>query len=130
MRAVILQEPENFRLGDVDEPNDPDHGEALVRVHNVGICGTDISGYLGKMPFYGYPRIPGHELGVEVLAVGKFVDNVAVGDMCSVEPYINNPTSYATQQGSPNCCEDLEVLGVHVDGGLRPRFIVPARKTP
>ena len=54
----------------------PGPGEALVRVHRVGICGSDISGYLGKMPFYSYPRIPGHELGVEVLAVGPGVTHV------------------------------------------------------
>ena len=51
-------------------PGDPGPGEALVRVHRIGICGTDISGYLGKMPFFSYPRIPGHELGVEVVEVG------------------------------------------------------------
>lgn len=128
MKAVILQEPENFTLGDVAEPDKPGVGDALVRVHNVGICGTDYSGYLGKMPFYSYPRIPGHELGVEVLEVGAGVENVQAGDFCSVEPYINNPNSYATLQGRPNCCEELQVLGVHCDGGLRPRFIVPARK--
>jgi alcohol dehydrogenase len=128
MKAVILQEPENFTLGDVAEPKTPGAGDALVRVHNVGICGTDYAGYLGKMPFYSYPRIPGHELGVEVLAVGDDVENVHVGDFCSVEPYLNNPASYATSQGRPNCCEELQVLGVHCDGGLRPRFIVPARK--
>jgi alcohol dehydrogenase len=48
--------------------------------------------------------------------------------LCSVEPYINNPNSYASRQGCPNCCDELQVLGVHIDGGLRPRFIVPARK--
>ncbi len=115
-------------MGDVAEPDAPGAGDALVRVHNVGICGTDYAGYLGKMPFYSYPRIPGHELGVEVLAVGEGVENVQVGDFCSVEPYINNPASYATSRGRPNCCEELQVLGVHCDGGLRPRFIVPARK--
>ena len=128
MKAVILQKPENFTLGDVAEPDKPGIGDAIVRVHNVGICGTDYSGYLGKMPFYSYPRIPGHELGVEVLEVGEGVENVQAGDFCSVEPYLNNPESYATSQGRPNCCEELQVLGVHCDGGLRPRFIVPARK--
>ena len=128
MKAVILHEPENFGLGDVPEPDKPSAGEALVRVHNVGICGTDYAGYLGKMPFYSYPRIPGHELGVEVLETGEGVENVSVGDVCSVEPYMNNPGSYASKEGRPNCCDDLEVLGVHVDGGLRPRFVLPARK--
>ena len=128
MKAICLQEPRHFEIIDVEEPGSPGPGEALVAVHRVGICGTDLSGYLGKFPFYSYPRIPGHELGVEVLEVGEGVSNIAPGDRCSVEPYINNPDSYASRNGLPNCCEDLEVLGVHRDGGLRPRFILPARK--
>ncbi len=97
-------------------------------MHRVGICGTDVSAYLGKMPFVTYPRILGHELGVEVVAVGDGVTNVKPGDRCSVEPYINDPTSLASRRGRPNCCERLKVLGVHTDGGMRPQFVVPARK--
>ena len=97
MRAIQLLEPQQFRLIDIPEPTEPGPDEALVRVHRVGICGTDISGYLGKMPFYSYPRIPGHELGVEVVAVGSGVTNVKPGDKCSVEPYINNPASFKTR---------------------------------
>ena len=111
-----------------DEPNKPGSGEALVRVHRVGICGTDISGYLGKMPFYSYPRIPGHELGVEVIAVGEGVSSVRPGQRCSVEPYLNCQDCFACRRGRGNCCENLHVLGVHIDGGLRPHFLVPARK--
>ena len=128
MKAIRLEEPQHFERVDVPEPNRPGPGEALVRVHRVGICGTDISGYLGKMPFYSYPRIPGHELGVEVMEVGEGVLNVSAGDRCSVEPYINDPHSFASRRGRPNCCERLQVLGVHTDGGMRPYFIVPARK--
>ena len=128
MKALSLQAPKQFKLIDIAGPKQPGPAEALVRVHRVGICGTDISGYLGKMPFFSYPRIPGHELGVEVLAVGAGVANVRPGDRCSVEPYINDPQSYASRRGRPNCCEKLEVLGVHRDGGMRPQFIVPARK--
>ncbi len=128
MRAIQLLQPQQFRLIDIPEPNEPGPDEALVRVHRVGICGTDISGYLGKMPFYSYPRIPGHELGVEVVAVGSGVTNVKAGDTCSVEPYINNPASFASRRGRGNCCEDLQVLGVHTDGGMRPLFKLPARK--
>lgn len=100
----------------------------MVRVHRVGICGTDYSGWLGKMPFFSYPRIPGHELGVEVLAVGEGVTHVSPGSRCSVEPYINCQGCAACRHGRTNCCENLQVLGVHTDGGLRPRFVVPARK--
>ncbi len=128
MRAIQLEKPLHFRLIDIAEPDAPLAGEALVRVHRIGICGTDLSGYLGKMPFYSYPRIPGHELGVEVVAVGHDVVNVKPGDSCSVEPYMNNPDSFASRRGRPNCCEDLKVLGVHTDGGMRPLFKLPARK--
>ena len=115
-------------MATIDEPGPVGKDDALVRVHRVGVCGTDISGYLGKMPFFNYPVIPGHELGVEVLQVGDAVQGVAVGDRCSVEPYMNNPKSFASLRGRTNCCEELEVLGVHTDGGLRPAFVVPGRK--
>ena len=97
-----------------------------MRVHRVGICGTDISGYLGKMPFFSYPRIPGHELGVEVLAVGYGVTNVKPGDNCSVEPYMNCGHCHACRKGASNCCANLKVLGVMTDGGLCDRFVLPA----
>ena len=128
MKALLLESPKHFTRIETEAPSNPGPGDALVRVHRVGICGTDISGYLGKMPFFSYPRIPGHELGIEVLEVGEGVTNVRPGDRCSVEPYINDPNSYASRRGRPNCCEKLEVLGVHRDGGLRPRFVLPARK--
>ena len=79
MKAIILEKPEQFRSVEVDEPARPGPGEALVRSHRVGICGTDVSCYLGKFPFFQYPRIPGHELGVEVLEAGPGVTNVRAG---------------------------------------------------
>ena len=69
MKAIRLDQPQQFVRIDIPEPSAPAAGEAVVRVHRIGICGTDYGGYLGKMPFYSYPRIPGHELGVEVLAL-------------------------------------------------------------
>jgi alcohol dehydrogenase len=128
MKALLLDAPKNLKRVETEEPQGPGPGEARVRVHRIGICGTDISGYLGKMPFFSYPRIPGHELGVEVLEVGAGVEHVKPGHHCSVEPYINDPESYASRRGHPNCCEKLEVLGVHRDGGMRPQFVLPARK--
>lgn len=128
MKALSLAEPKHWQRLDSPEPAKPAAGEALVRVHTVGICGTDLSGYLGKMPFFSYPRIPGHELGVEVVEVGAGVTNVQAGDRCAVEPYINCQTCYACRRGKNNCCEKHQTLGVHCDGGLRPYFLVPARK--
>ena len=128
MKALSLEAPKSWKRIDVAEPAGPGPGDALVRVDTVGICGTDLGGYLGKMPFFSYPRIPGHELGVEVLAVAPDVKNVRPGDRCAVEPYINCQQCYACKRGHTNCCEKHQTLGVHCDGGLRPRFLVPARK--
>ena len=128
MQAIELVEPKTFRTIEIPEPPPPGPGEALVRSHRCGICGTDVSGYLGKMPFFEYPRIPGHELGVEVLSVGEGVTNVVPGDCCSVEPYMHCGDCYACRQGAINCCEQLQVIGVMIDGGLRPQFIVRAEK--
>ena len=128
MKAIRLEEPKHFERVDIDEPGSPGPGQVLVRTYRMGICGTDYGGYLGKMPFFRYPRIPGHELGVEVLEVGDGVTNVKVGDRCSVEPYMNCGTCYACRKGNGNCCESLNVIGVMIDGGLCERFLIRADK--
>ncbi len=128
MQALQLEKPGIWRVIETAEPPAPAPGEALVRVQTVGICGTDYSGYLGKMPFFSYPRIPGHELGVTVVGVGEGVAHVQIGDRCAVEPYINCQNCYACRRGHTNCCESNQTLGVHCDGGLRTWFLVPARK--
>ncbi len=128
MKAIQLEKPQSFRTLTVAEPAAPGPGEALVRIHRIGICGTDYGGYLGKMPFYSYPRIPGHELGVEVLSVGPDVTNVRAGDRCSVEPYINCQRCYSCRRGLTNCCESHQTLGVMCDGGMCERMLLPARK--
>jgi alcohol dehydrogenase len=128
MKALSLDSPLNWRRIEIAEPPAPAAGMAVVRIHQVGVCGTDLSGYLGKMPFFSYPRIPGHELGVEVVALGEGVTNVNVGDRCSIEPYINCQNCHACRRGYTNCCETNQTLGVHCDGGLTPLFTIPARK--
>lgn len=128
MQTIILDAPGHFRLTTSAAPAAPGPGEALVRVHRVGICGTDIHAFYGRQPFFSYPRILGHELGVEVVSVGRGVDAPRVGDRCAVEPYLNCGTCIACRRGRPNCCTSLQVLGVHTDGGMREYLIVPATK--
>ncbi|GAB5402692.1 MAG: zinc-binding alcohol dehydrogenase family protein [Aureliella sp.] len=128
MKAIRLESPKEFAYVDIDAPGQPAAGQVLVKTHRMGICGTDYSGYLGKMPFFSYPRIPGHELGVEVIAVGEGVTNVKAGDRCSVEPYMNCGTCFACRKGNSNCCESLNVIGVMVDGGLCEQFMIRAEK--
>ena len=128
MRAIQISEPKHLRQIEIDPPSDPGPGEALVRTHRMGICGTDVSCYLGKFPFFDFPRIPGHELGVEVVAVGAGVSGICPGDRCSVEPYMHCGRCYACRRGATNCCQDLKVIGVMTDGGLCESFLVRADK--
>lgn len=128
MKTIRFDHPRVVSLVDTPPPPPPGPGEAQVRTCRMGVCGTDIGGYLGKFPFFSYPRIPGHELGVEVVAVGHGVRNVQPGDRCAVEPYMNCGTCFACRHGSSNCCVRLEVIGVMCDGGLRERFNIRADK--
>jgi alcohol dehydrogenase len=128
MERIILQEPGIFEFQHVDVNNVLKPDEALLKVHNIGICGTDLHAYAGEQPFFDYPRILGHELGVEVVDIGEDVTNVQIGDKCSVEPYrATHSNDWAIKRGKPNCAEHLSVLGVHEDGGMREYFTIPAK---
>src|SRR5438105_4856682 len=119
MNTLILEKPEQFRFTQTDEPPaPPPAGFALVRVHRVGICGTDWHAYRGRQPFFTYPRILGHELGVVVEQVNlsgmsyqpmdsetdshglvaRATVDLKPGDQCSVEPYMNCGTCIACRR--------------------------------
>lgn len=127
MLTITLEQPRRFTAADLPEPA-PVPRTALVRVHRVGVCGTDLHAFAGRQPFFTYPRVLGHELGVEVIDPGDEPNGLKAGDRCSVEPYLNCGTCLACRRGKPNCCTSLQVLGVHTDGGMRPLIRVPARK--
>lgn len=128
MRGICLVEPGRFETIELPEPAAPGPGEALLKTHCMGVCGTDIGGYLGKFPFFTYPKIIGHELGVEVLAVGEGVRHIRPGDSCSIEPYMNCGKCFACRRGQSNCCQSNQTLGVMTDGGLCERFVLRADK--
>lgn len=128
MKTIVLDQPGHFTLTDTNQPGQPGADEALVRVHRVGICGTDLHAYRGRFPFLTYPRILGHELGVEIVAIGENNRGLKVGDRCSVEPYLNCGTCIACRRGKTNCCATLKTLGVHTDGGMREYVTLPIRK--
>src|SRR5688500_4713137 len=129
MHALSLDQPERLRLTTRDEPaSPPPPGHALVRVHRVGICGTDWHAYRGKQPFFTYPRVLGHELGVEVVEVNDASAAIRPGDRCAVEPYLNCGQCIACRHGKGNACANMQVLGVHRDGGMQQFLIVPANK--
>lgn len=127
MKAVILTEPGTLDLVDVPAPDRLGPDDVLVAPRRVGLCGTDYHAFAGRQNFFTYPRILGHEIAVEVLAVGDEVTHVGVGDQCPVLPYVDCGTCSACIRGRTNCCERIDVLGVTTDGALREQFVVPAR---
>ena len=127
MKAIILKEPGQFVYEETEPDEDLQPHEALLRVHRIGICGTDYHAYRGNQPFFSYPRVLGHELGVEVAAVGSQVTQVKPGDKCSVEPYLNTTQDQAVRRGFTNCGENISVVGVHQDGGMREYLTLPAQ---
>lgn len=128
MKTLTLQEAGQFVYGTMPEPTTIEAHEALVKIHRIGICGTDYHAYRGRQPFFTYPRVLGHELGVEVIAIGHEVNNISIGDKCSVEPYLNCGHCQPCRNGKTNCCETLQVLGVHTNGGMAEYMKLPANK--
>ncbi len=123
---IRLEEPGRFATTN-GELGELAPRSARVQVRRIGICGTDIHAFHGRQPFFEYPRILGHELGAEIVEVAGESDFQS-GDIVAIEPYLNNPESPASRAGKSNCCEELQVLGVHSDGGMRPLIDVPIEK--
>lgn len=126
MQQIVLEAPGRFADADVPEPVAGD-SDALVRVHRIGVCGTDFHAFAGRHPMVTYPRVLGHELGVEVIAAPAG-SGVSAGDRCAVEPYLTCGRCLACRRGRSNCCAQLACLGVHVDGGMQPLFALPPAK--
>lgn len=128
MRAIVLKEPRLLVLTGSSAPLKPAANEAVVRVRRVGVCGTDLHAFKGEQPFFTYPRVLGHELGVEVVGVGENAAGPKVGDRCAVEPYLNCGVCVACRKGKSNCCVQLQTLGVHTDGGMSELITIPLAK--
>jgi 2-desacetyl-2-hydroxyethyl bacteriochlorophyllide A dehydrogenase len=101
------------------------HGEALVRIRRVGVCGSDFHAFAGRHPAYTYPRVLGHELACEVIEVAANEKGIQAGDLCAIDPYVNCGFCASCKAGCTNCCERLTVLGIHVDGGMQ--SLLPVR---
>ncbi len=130
MKSIILVEPGVLRLEDTPPPNAPGVDEVQVRIRQVGICGTDLHAFQGNQPFFKYPRILGHELAAEIVQIGPTQQSctLLVGDRCCIQPYLNCGKCGACQRGFENCCEHMQVIGVHQDGGMQELINVPLDK--
>ncbi len=123
MRTLVCVEPKKF---DYRESVTPIRvaGNTILKIKRIGICGTDIHAFDGSQPYFSYPRILGHELAGEIVETD---DNheFQTGEAVTIIPYFNCGLCIACRNEKPNCCEKLEVCGVHVDGGMCEYLSVP-----
>ncbi|MCC8026989.1 MAG: zinc-binding alcohol dehydrogenase family protein [Clostridium sp.] len=126
MRAIKFEEPWKVECIELEKPV-PGEGQALIKVKAAGICGSDIGAFRGTNPLVSFPRIIGHEIVGEVLSVPENNERgITVGDHVIVDPYLYCGTCYPCSIGRTNCCTDLKVLGVHVEGGMSDYMVHPA----
>lgn len=123
MRAIVCTEPFALELTDLPAPERRD-GEVLVRMRRIGLCGTDYHIFAGRHPFLNYPRVMGHELAGEIAEVGPS-SAFRTGQKVAINPYLNCGRCVACRRGKPNACVNIQVLGVHTDGGMCELIAVP-----
>ena len=124
MEALICTKPGTFQYKDIAAPV-LQPGQAIVRIKRIGICGTDLHAYEGTQPYFSYPRILGHELAADLIEADG-ADGFIPGEAVTIIPYFNCGKCIACRNGKPNCCTDIKVCGVHVNGGMSEYFSVPS----
>ena len=117
MKTVLLKQPGEIGIGAVEKTSRREN-EVLLKVRSAGICGSDIGAYKGVNPLVSYPRIIGHEIAGEVVEVAADEKTFRVGDRVILEPYVYCGQCYPCSIGHTNCCENLTVRGVHIEGGM------------
>jgi 2-desacetyl-2-hydroxyethyl bacteriochlorophyllide A dehydrogenase len=122
MNAVVCVAPGELVIERRPRPQ-PAPDEVLIRVRRVGVCGTDMHIFRGTQPYLAYPRVMGHELAGEV--VETQLAGFAPGDPVYVMPYMSCGDCAACRKEKPNCCMNIQVLGVHRDGGMAEYLTVP-----
>ncbi|MFJ7971388.1 zinc-binding alcohol dehydrogenase family protein [Psychrobacillus sp. NPDC096389] len=126
MKVITCTEPGKMDEITLDKPEILADGEVIVAIKRVGICGTDIHAFGGNQPFFSYPRVLGHELAGVIEATASDVENIQIGDKVTIIPYLHCGECLACTSGKTNCCTQMQVLGVHVDGGMAEYLKVPA----
>mgnify|MGYP001051622615 CR=1 FL=1 len=124
MQVIICQEPGVLSFKEQERP-EVKEGYAQIRIKRIGICGTDLHAFDGTQPYFNYPRILGHELSGELLETGG-AQGFKKGDVVTFIPYFNCGACIACRSGKPNCCTEIKVCGVHIDGGMVEYLNVPA----
>ncbi|MEO5564192.1 MAG: zinc-binding alcohol dehydrogenase family protein [Chitinophagaceae bacterium] len=120
MNSLVCIQPGELAYQQVPEPVSSE-GQAILKVKRIGVCGTDLHAYEGTQPFFNYPRVLGHELALEIVDAKGFQKGEAV----TIIPYFGCGTCIACRNGKFNCCVQINVFGVHIDGGMKEYVSVP-----
>ena len=114
MKAVRIAGPQKLETIDIPEPHAGPE-QVVIRVRNVGICGSDLHIYVGRHPNVKLPIIPGHEFAGDVIEAGAGATH-KVGERVVVEPLVTCDHCYYCKRGQYNLCTSLKFLGNQVDG--------------
>ena len=133
MRALVLERQRELSLRDIDLPLVVGSGQVKIKVHTVGICGSDVHYYThGKIgPFVvREPMVLGHEASGTVVEVGPGVAGLKVGDRVCMEPGVPDPNSRASKLGLYNVDPSVTFWATPpVHGCLTPYVVHPAAFT-
>jgi threonine dehydrogenase-like Zn-dependent dehydrogenase len=128
MRALVIDDVGHSGLQEMPDP-DPGHGEVLIGIRHIGLCGSDLATFTGMNPLVELPRIPGHEIGGEIIATGPGVaDAFRSGRQVTVLPYTSCDQCSSCRKGRVNACRYNKTLGVQQNGGLADMIALPAEK--
>jgi threonine dehydrogenase-like Zn-dependent dehydrogenase len=117
VKAIVWQGPSKMTIEDRPEPDDPGAGELILRPEAVGICGSEVEGYLGHMGNRTPPLVMGHEFAGLVVAAGAGAGELE-GARVAVNPLSGCGECRICRAGHPNLCRDRVLVGVHVPGAF------------
>lgn len=133
MEALVLEQKGVLALRDIDLPTDIGPDDVKIRIHTVGICGSDVHYYThGAIgPFVlREPMVLGHEAAGTVVEVGSNVKGLVPGDRVCMEPGIPNLSSRASKLGIYNVDPDVRFWATPpIHGVLTPYVVHPAAFT-
>lgn len=125
MHGLVYYGPGDIRWEAIPDPT-PGRGEVLVEIKAVGICGSDVEGYLGKTGRRIPPLIMGHEMSGRVIEVGRGVDSRWLGEKVVIFPVIPCNNCQYCREGLTNACKERKLLGTFSNnGGMAERIVVP-----
>ncbi len=125
MKAVKIIRPNELKVIDMEKPAIDEKNNILVKIRAAGICGSDVGIYHGKNAAATYPRVIGHEMVGDIVEVGSNAVRYKPGDRVIIDQVTACGHCYACRKGRPNVCANLQVRGVHIDGGYREYMAVP-----